>query len=139
VTAPEPDGRLPGRPDVAGVSVGQLVGEVSQDLSTLMRQELALAKAELRQEAIKSGKAAGMLGAAGFAGYMLLLFLSFAAWWGLANVMDQGWAALIVAAVWAVIGAVLFALGRSRIRDINPTPERTTETLKELPRTLKGR
>lgn len=138
MTAPGP-ARPPGRADVGDVSVGQLVGEVSQDLSTLMRQELALAKAELKQEAIKSGKAAGMLGGAGFAGYMLVLFLSFAAWWGLANVMDQGWAALIVAAVWAVVGAILYAAGRGRMRQVSPVPERTTETLKELPGTLKGR
>lgn len=104
-----------------------------------MRQELALAKAELKQEAVKSGKAAGLLGGSGFAGYMLLLFLSIAAWWGLANVMDQGWAALIVAAVWAVIAAVLYTAGRNQMREINPAPERTTETLKELPGALKGR
>lgn len=121
------------------LSVGQLVGEVSRDLATLMRQELALAKAELKQEAITTGKAAGMLGGAGFAGYMLLLFLSIAAWWGLANVMDQGWAALIVAAVWAVVAAVLFAVGRNRMREVNPVPERTAGTLKELPGALKGR
>src|SRR3954464_15226034 len=103
-----------GRPDVEGVSVGQLLGEVSKDLSTLMRQELDLAKAELKVEAKKAGQGAGMFGAAGFAGYMVLLFLSLALMWGLANVMDTGWAGLIVAAVWAVIGAVSFVLGRAR-------------------------
>jgi len=139
MTAPGPAGSPSSRPDMGAVSVGQLVGEVSQDLSMLMRQELALAKAEVKQEAIKSGKAAGLLGGAGFAGYMLLLFLSIAAWWGLANVMDQSWAALIVAAVWAVTGAVLYAAGRARMREVNPAPERTAETLKELPGTLKGR
>ncbi len=85
--------------------MGQLISEVSRDLSTLMRQEVELAKAEVRQEVVKTGKAAGLLGGAGFAGYMVLLFLSIAAWWGLANVMDQGWAALIVAGIWAVTGA----------------------------------
>jgi putative superfamily III holin-X len=139
VTAPGPAGSPSRKPDLESTSVGELVGEVGQDLSTLMRQELALAKAELRQEALKSGKAAGLLGGAGFAGYMLLLFLSAAAWWGLANVMDQGWAALIVAAVWAVIAAVLYAAGRKRMREVNPAPERTAETLKELPGRLKGR
>lgn len=132
-----PDGRPDGR-DVGAASVGELVGEVSQDLSTLMRQELALAKAEVKQEAVKAGRAAGMLGAAGFAGYMVLLFASIAAWWGLAEVMAEGWAALIVTAVWAVIGAVLFAMGRQRMREVDPVPERTTETVKELPDTLKG-
>ena len=65
--------------DVGAASVGELIGEVSQDLSTLMRQELALAKAEIKQEAVKAGRAAGMFGGAGFAGYMVLLFASIAA------------------------------------------------------------
>jgi hypothetical protein len=123
--------------DVSGVSVAELVGEVTQDLSTLMRQELELAKAEVKQEAVKTGKAAGMLGGAGFGGYMTLLFASIALWWGLANVMDQGWAALIVAGIWALIGAVLFMVGRRRLQQVHPTPERTAETVKELPGTLK--
>ena len=122
--------------DVSGVSVAELFGEVTQDLSTLMRQELELAKAEVKQEAVKTGKAAGMLGGAGFAGYMTLLFASIALWWGLANVMDQGWAALIVAVLWALIGAVLFMVGRRRLQQVHPTPERTAETVKELPATL---
>jgi hypothetical protein len=102
-----------------------------------MRQELELAKAEVRQEITKSGKAAGMLGGAGFAAYMVLLFASIAAWWGLSNVMDQGWAALIITAIWAVIGAVLYAAGRRQMREVHPKPERTVETVRELPDALK--
>jgi hypothetical protein len=128
----------PGR-DVAGASVGQLVGEVTQDLSTLMRQELALAKAEVKQEAVKASRAYGMLGGAGFAGYMVLLFASIAAWWGLAAVIPNGWAALIVTAVWAVIGAVLYQAGRRRMREVHPMPQRTADTIKEIPDALKGR
>jgi hypothetical protein len=124
--------------DVTSASVGELLGEVTQDLSTLMRQELALAKAEVKEEGVKAAKAGGMLGAAGFAGYMVLLFASIAAWWGLAEVMASGWAALIVTAIWAVIGAVLFAVGRQRMREVNPKPERTVETVSEVPGTLKG-
>jgi Putative Actinobacterial Holin-X, holin superfamily III len=127
----------PAGQDIDQVSVGELVGQVAQDLSLLMRQELDLAKAEVKQEAVKTGKAAGMLGAAGFAGYMVLLFASIALWWGLSNVMDQGWAALIVTGVWAIIGAVLFVLGRDRMKQVNPTPERTVETVKEIPDALK--
>lgn len=123
--------------DVSEQSVGELIGEVSRDLSTLMRQELELAKAEIKTEVNKSGKAAGMLGGAGFAGYMVALFLSCALWWGLANVMDQGWAALIVAALWAIIGAVLFASGRSTLRTVHPKPERTLETVQRIPGALK--
>ena len=80
-----------------------------------------------------------MLGAAGFAGYMVALFLSISVWWGLANVIDEAWAALIVTAVWAVIGAVLALAGRKQLRAVNPKPERTIETLKEVPDALKGR
>ena len=126
------------RPEVHGRSVGELIGEVSNDLSSLMRQELALAKAEIKAEATKTGKAAGMLGGAGFAGYMVALFVSIALWWTLANGMDEGWAALIVAAVWAVVGAVLYLMGRARLKDVHPKPERTVQTLKEVPDALKG-
>ena len=125
--------------DVSQNSVGELLGEVAKDLSTLMRQELQLAKAELKQEAGRTGKAAGMVGAAGFAGYMVLLFVSVALWWGLSNVMDQSWAALIVAVLWAVAGAVLYSAGRKRLTGLNSTPERTAQTLKELPDTIRGR
>jgi Putative Actinobacterial Holin-X, holin superfamily III len=126
-----------GQPDVQGTSVGQLIGEVTKDLSTLMRQELDLAKAELKVEAKKAGQGAGMFGAAGFAGYMVLLFLSLALMWGLSNVMDTGWAGLIVAALWGVIGAVSFVMGRSRFRQVNPKPERTVDTLQQVPGALK--
>ena len=114
-----------------------LVGLAAQDMSLLMRQEIALARAELKQEAMKAGRAYGMLGGAGFAGYMVLLFASIAAWWGLAAVVPNGWAALIVTAIWAVIGTVLYQAGRRRMRRVHPMPERATETLKELPEALK--
>jgi hypothetical protein len=124
--------------EIGSASVGEMIGHVAQDLSLLMRQELELAKAEVKQEVSKAGKAAGMLGGAGFAGYMVLLFASIAAWWGLANVMNVGWAALIVTGIWAAIGAVTFALGRRQLREVHPKPEQTAETVKELPGTLKG-
>ncbi|THA28682.1 phage holin family protein [Streptomyces sp. A1277] len=112
-------------------SAGELLAAVTSDVQTLFQQEVELAKTEIREEAAKAGKAAGMFGGAGFAGYMVALFLSLAAVFGLANVMDAGWAALIVTAVWAVVGAVLFAMGRSRMRKVSPKPEQTVQTLKE--------
>jgi hypothetical protein len=119
-------------------SIGELFGEVSRDLSTLMRQEVELAKAELRQEARTAGKVAGMFGGAGLAGLLTLLFLSYALWWGLSNVMDQGWAALIVAVIWAVIAMVLLARARSQMRQLRPLP-RTMQTAREIPDTVRGR
>ncbi|SMD19267.1 phage holin family protein [Kibdelosporangium aridum] len=126
------------RPDVENASVGELMGNVSRDLSTLLRQELALAKAELKVEATKAGRGAGMLTGSGIAGWMVLLFLSIALWAGLSNVMDSGWAGLIVAVVWAAIGAALYVGGRKQLRAINPKPEQTADTLKQVPDALKG-
>lgn len=119
------------RPDVEGQSVGDLIGQVTSDLSTLMRQELDLAKAELRQEAAKAGRAGGMLGGAGVLGHLFLVFLALALMFALGNVMDLGWAALIVGVLLAIGAAVLFALGRKQLRAVNPKPEQTVETLKE--------
>ena len=110
---------------------GELASEVAKDLSTLVRQEIALARAELQQEAKTAGVAAGALGGAGFAGYFVLVFLSLALMWGLDAWMPLGWAAVIVAALWAVIAAVLAIVGRSRLKRFNPKPERTIENVKE--------
>jgi hypothetical protein len=112
-------------------SIGRLIGEVAGDVSKLFRQEVALAKAEMKEEAVKAGKAGGMLAGAGFAGYMVAVLLSLAAVFGLGAVMPLGWAAVIVAVVWAIVGAVLYATGRQRVKQVDPVPRQTIETLKE--------
>ncbi|MFH8974050.1 phage holin family protein [Streptomyces sp. NPDC017890] len=128
---PAPRPTRPTERHVDDRSVGQLMSGVTADLQTLFRQEIELAKAEIKEEGTRAGKAAGMYGGAGFAGYMVVLFLSLAAVLGLANVMDGGWAALIVTAVWAVVAAVLYMKGRAGMRTVSPKPERTVETMKE--------
>jgi uncharacterized membrane protein YqjE len=130
-----PSTQLP--PDGAQPSLGAVLGDVTRDMSQLVRQEVELAKVELRQEAKRTGQTAGLFGAAGLAGVMVLLFLSFALWWGLANVMDQGWAALIVAGVWLVAAAILLAVARSRMRQIRG-PQQTSQTVRQIPDALKG-
>lgn len=126
-----------GNPDVEGVSVGQLIGEVSKDLSTLMRQELELAKVEMKTEAKKASAGAGLFGAAGFSGYMVLMFLSFALWWALENFMDAGLAALIVAILWGIVAAITYVMGKKKFQQVNPKPERTVDTLQQVPGALK--
>jgi uncharacterized membrane protein YqjE len=126
------------REEVEQTSVGELIGNISNDLSTLFRQEVELAKVELKQEATKAGKAAGMLGAAGYAGHLAVLLLSFALVFALGNVMDWGWAALIVGAIWGIVAAVLFVNGRKKMKTVDPVPRRTTETLKEDAQWLKN-
>ena len=137
-----------GHPDVEGTSVGALIGEVTRDMSTLMRQELELAKAELREEANKAtaevkaqagkaGKGAGMLGGAGYAGHLGVLFLSIALWWALSHVVGHSWSALIVAILWGAVAAVTGLMGKKKFQQVNPKPERTVETLSQVPGALK--
>ena len=125
------DGSAVGRPDVEGRSVGDLLGEVTGNLSKLMRQEVALAKVELKEEAAKAGKAGGLLDGAGAIGYLMLVFLSLALMFALDNAMGIGWAALLTAVLLGIVAAVLFIVGRDRFKQINPKPEQTVETLKE--------
>jgi uncharacterized membrane protein YqjE len=120
-------------------SVGQLVSQLTTDLGQLTRQELALAKAELQVEAKKAGKGAGMLGGAAFAGWMVALFSSLTVMWALDEAMDLIWAALIVAVVWAVVAAVLAMTGRKELREVDPKPDHTVESLKEDAKWLKTR
>ena len=117
-------------------SLGELLGDVTRDLSTLMRQEVELAKAELKQSATKAGKGSGMLAGAGVAGHFVLLFLSLGLMFALGALMPLGWAALIVAVVWGIIAAVLASIGRKELKQIKGLPQ-TGETLSEIPPTLK--
>ncbi|GIU56929.1 hypothetical protein NicSoilC12_26780 [Arthrobacter sp. NicSoilC12] len=117
-------------------SLGDLLGEVTRDMSTLMRQEVELAKVELKQSATRAGKGTGMLAGAGVAGHFVLLFLSLALWWALGIVMGLGWSGVVVAVIWAVVAAVLAAMGRKELNAIQGMP-RTAETLQEIPPTLK--
>jgi membrane protein implicated in regulation of membrane protease activity len=96
-----------------------------------MRQELALAKAEMQAEAKTAGKAAGMLAGGGLAAWLALICLSLTAIWTLDHVMDIAWAAFIVTVVWAIVAAVLLATGRTTLKKVNPKPEQTIESVKE--------
>lgn len=111
--------------------LGEIVGEITSDLSDLFRQEVELAKTELKQEATRAGKGAGMLAAAGFAAFMLVLFLSITLMWLLDNVIVLELAALVVALLWGAAAAVLTVVGRKKLKQANPQLPQTQQTLKE--------
>lgn len=119
------------RPDVGNTSLGDLVGRLTTDLSRLMRAELALAKAEAKEEAGRAGRGAGLLTGAGVGGNLALTFGSLALMFGLGHWMALGWAALIVAVLWAIVAAGLASVGRNALRTVNPSLPQTTDTLKE--------
>ena len=123
--------------DTGRRSIGELLSDVSQDITTLLRQEVALAKAEVKQSIANAGKGVGMFAGAGISGHMVLIFLSIAGWWGLGDGIGRAWAALVVAAVWLVIAAVLSLLGRSELKSVGGVPQ-TAETLKKIPNAAKG-
>ncbi|MCP1411779.1 hypothetical protein J3D46_001045 [Paenarthrobacter sp. A20] len=116
--------------------LGELLGDLTRDVSTLMRQEVELAKVELKESATKAGKGAGMLGGAAYAGHITVLFLSIALWWALGQLVGLGWSAVIVGVIWGIIAAVLATLGRKELNTIKGMP-RTAQTVKEIPPALK--
>ena len=120
-----------------GRSIGEILGDVSRDVSTLMRQEVALAKAELRQSGTQAGKGIGLLVGAGVAGLLFLVFLSVWAWWELGAQIGRSWSAFIVAVVWAIIALILLMVGRSEMKRIRGLRQ-TTDTLGKVPNALKG-
>jgi uncharacterized membrane protein YqjE len=111
-------------------SLGELFGELSREFSSFFNAHIELAKVELREEAQNATRTAAMFGAAALAAFMALVLLSFAAAWGLAEVMPTGFAFLIVGAIWTLAALILALSGRTRAKQIGK-PEETIDTLKE--------
>jgi len=120
-----------------GRSLGELLSDVSRNLSTLLQQEMALAKAELRQSGSRAGKGIGLLAGAAVAGILFLVFLSVSAWWGLGQFIGNEWSALIVAAIWAIVAGVLAAVGKKELNRVRGL-EQTSESLSKIPNAVKG-
>lgn len=122
----EPDPRLREQP------MGDLFKQLSEELSTLVRQELRLAQAELTEKGKRAGLGAGLFGGAGVLGLLALGALSACLIAALAEAMHVWLAALIVTAVYAAIAGVLALRGRERVQQATPpVPEQTVETVKE--------
>ncbi len=112
-------------------SLGELVSEMTADLSRLTRQEIQLAKVELREEARRAARVGGMAAGAAGAGLIGGIVLAMAGAWLLDKWIPRSLAFLIVAAVLLAIAAVLATRAREEAARINPVPEQTVETLKE--------
>lgn len=112
-------------------SVGELVGQATEQVSLLLRQEVALAKEELAAKGRRAGKGGGLLGAAGAFAYAGLLALAGTAVAALSLVLPVWASALIVTAVLFVIAGVLAATGRAQLRQATPpTPEQALDSVK---------
>ena len=112
--------------------IGELLKQLSQETTTLVRQELELAKAEMAEKGRKAGKGAGMFGGAGVAGLLALGTLTAALVLALDTAMEGWLAALIVGAVYAAVAGLLALRARREVREATPpVPEQTVETVKE--------
>jgi hypothetical protein len=114
-------------------SIGGLVGGILTDLRELVREEIALARVEVRETAGRAKLAAASLGAAVVALAFGATFLLIAIAVGIADLFSWPvWAGfLVVALLLSIMGAAMFAAGRRRLRTVNPMPEQTVQTLKE--------
>jgi len=122
----EPDPRLREQ------SMGELFKELSNELSTLVRQELRLAQAEMTEKGKKAGLGAGMFGGAGIVSLLALGTLTTCVIAALSKGMDVWLAALIVTVVYAAAAGALALTGKQRITEATPpVPEQTVETVKE--------
>ncbi|HEV2810825.1 MAG TPA: phage holin family protein [Acidimicrobiales bacterium] len=109
----------------------QLWSDITSQTGTLLRQEVELAKIETKEELSRAAKAGVLFSVAGVSGLLTLVLVSFAAAWGLAAVMPEGLAFLLVGLLYAVVTAVLLSRARKRAAEIDLPPRQTVETLKE--------
>jgi xanthine/uracil permease len=113
-------------------SLGDLFSDLSRETTTLVRQEVQLAKAELTQSATEAARGIGMLVAGGAVAYAGLFFLLLAVVFGLIEAGWDAWlSALVVGLVVVAIGAVLVLRARESLKPANLAPQKTVETLKE--------
>jgi uncharacterized membrane protein YqjE len=112
--------------------MGELFKQLSEDLSSLVRQELKLAQVEMTEKGKKAGLGAGLLGAGGIVGLLALGALTACLIAALATGMETWLAALIVAVVYAAAAGVLALGGKNKVSEATPpAPEQTIETVKE--------
>jgi uncharacterized membrane protein YqjE len=120
------------RDELRSHSTAELVKQLSEQTTTLVRKELELAKAELTEKGKVAGQGAGMFGGAAVVGLLALGTLTVLILALLDKAMDLWVAALIVTVVYAVIAGVLAMAGRDRVKQgMPPAPEQTVETVKE--------
>jgi uncharacterized membrane protein YqjE len=128
-----------GPADLREKSIGELVSHLSSETSTLIKQEMALARAELTEQGKRAGTGAGMLGGAGVAGLLTLGSLTAMLIALLDTAMATWLAALLLTVAWAAVAGVLALQGRNKIKEATPPAPQTVETVKEDVRWAKTR
>jgi MFS family permease len=121
-----------GSSDLREQPIGELIKQLSQETSTLVRQEVELARAEMREKARVAKAGGGMFAGAGLLGLLAAGALTAFLIAALAEAMDVWLAALIVAVIYAVVAGLLARTGKSRIDQAMPAvPRQAQDTIKE--------
>ena len=121
-------------------TLGQLVADATHDISSIMRSEIALAKAEIGADAKKAGAGAAMFAVAGVLAFLALILLLIAAAYGLVAAGLPPWLSfLIVAGVLLVVGAILALVGKGAVTKINGKPERTIKNAQDTIAAIRAR
>jgi hypothetical protein len=122
-----------------GRGIGDLIGELGRETGLLVQQEIALAKAEIRQDLRATGRSAASIAAGGAVAYTGLIALVIGLGWGLGELLGGAeWLGItLMGALVAVVGYVLLKKGLDTLEDVTPVPERTVRTLKEDQEMLK--
>lgn len=124
-------------------SLGEIISELMDNTTTLVKQEVELAKAEAKQSATRAGKGVGMFAGAAVAALMALFALTLMLWWLFAILIGSstdpalGWSGLIVTIIWLAVAGVLAVLGKKALDEIKGLPQ-TQETVKKIPNAVKG-
>lgn len=112
--------------------VGELLKQLSQETTTLVKQELELAKAEMAEKGKQAGTGAGLFGGAGVTALLALIALTLTLIYALGTAMEDWIAALIVTVMWAAVAGVLALTGKKKVQEAGPpVPEQTVQTVKE--------
>ena len=113
-------------------TLGQLVADATNDMSSIARSEIALAKAEITADAKQAGKGAGMFAGAGVMGFLGVVLLLFAVVYGLVAAGLPTWLSfLIVAVVLFVVAGILALVGKKAVSKVQGKPERAIVTTQE--------
>ncbi|HEU5082590.1 MAG TPA: phage holin family protein [Acidimicrobiales bacterium] len=133
LTEPRVDGRSRPVHDAPSpeTEIGALFGELSEEAKLLVRQEVELAKAEIKESTQHATGVGAGFGAAALVGYLALAVLAVAAALGLAEIMPAGFAFLIVGVLLAAVAGIAFLIGRKNLQALNPVPRKTIDTIKE--------
>jgi uncharacterized membrane protein YqjE len=112
-------------------SMPEVLQDIVGNIQEIIRSEVRLAKAEMREQASKAAKASTLLGAGALAGIFSLALILATCTLALAMVVPAWLAALIVGIATGLLAAVLIAMGRTRLKEVNATPKRTIHNVKE--------